>query len=375
MILPRDVSVVVQGPYHSDLTPRCLDSISAVLPGAEVILSVWRTGPMPPVELPVTTVVLNDDPGAVDLRGVLSPEVERRTNIAVTNVNRQIVSARNGIKLATRPYVLKLRTDMTVEDAGFLDVFERFRGVSGPLRVFGERIVATNARSPHRSYAFFVQDFTYFGTAEDMRLLWDCPLIPERAALLDLSLEEREARVLVPEQHFVLSALRHRYDIPLKNALHSTPEIRETAERAIAGNFACVDIRRFGVRTLKPSLGWVNEPGEIRYTWLWILKASTAEFLSWCDRHCGGSAAPLIASLGEEYGRDLAEVREKAELIFESGGLDPERLFSQGVRAQDEGRTDEAFNAYFTLLRAGYSNPCLDESLSRLGVDPAQLRG
>lgn len=370
---PREVSVVVQGPYHPEQTPACLASIARALPGAEVILSVWKAGPPVPVhELPAGTVLLNEDPGALDLHDVLSPEVERRTNIVVTNLNRQILSSRNGLALARRPYALKLRTDMTVEHTGFLDYAARFRGIPGPCRVFEERIVTTSARSPHRAFCFFVQDFCSFGLTADMRRLWDAPLLPPRDELLALPVAERDARVLVPEQHLLLSALRPGLAgspaAAMRSALDRTPELVELTEKAIAGNLVCLDVRRFGVRTLKPSLAWVNEPGDFRYTWLWVLKASFAEYLSWCERHCDHDFTPMIDAMRAEYEAEMADLPLKNLLVTDANTLNPEALLWLGEKAHREGRLEQAGNAYATLLRAGYDHHRLSYGIGVLQI-------
>ncbi|WP_431857347.1 WavE lipopolysaccharide synthesis family protein [Azospirillum sp.] len=357
MIAASDITVVVQGPWHDDQTPECLASIARVLPGAEVILSVWKAPPaFAAHDAAADAVLLNRDPGAIDIKGVLSPEVERRTNIALSNFNRQLVSTRNGLALAQRPYALKLRTDMVLEHAGFLTHFDAFRGIGGPLRAFAERIVTTNARSPRRSFCMFVQDFCSFGRTDDMRTLWTAPPFPSREELLAMPMAEREARVLAPEQQLVLSALRTRHDVAMENALDATPELVDQSEQAIAGNFVCLDPRRYGVRTLKPSLAWVNEPGDIRLSWLWMLKASYAEFLSWCRRHCGAAIDPLIAAC-PEYEAEMVDLGRKATLITAGRDLDPNALFLEAQRAHNNGRLEEAQNGYVTLLRANVKHP------------------
>lgn len=375
-ISPRDVTVIVQGPWHPDQTPQVLDSVARVLPGAEVVLSVWKAGPdFAAHAAGADIVLLNEDPGAVNIAGVLSPEVERRTNITNTNLNRQIVSTRNGLALAGRPYALKLRTDMVLEHAGFLDHAARWRGIPGPLRALEERVVTTSARSPRRSFCFFVQDFCSFGRIGDMRRLWDIPLVPPRDALLALPPAERDARVLVPEQHILLSALRRRFELPMAGALDSSPDLIEASERAIAGNLVCLDVRRFGVRSLKPALGWVNEPGDIRFTWLWILKASHAEFLSWCRRHCDHDFTPLVAAMGAEYEAELADVPLKDRLIVGDKALDPRVLQEAGERVHREGRVVQARNAYITLMMAGVRNARLFHHLGVAQIQTGDAAG
>lgn len=369
MISPRDVSVIVQGPYHPEYTPQCLDGAARVLPGAQVILSVWKGDELPATaNLRADAVLLNADPGGVDLKGVLSPLVEYRTAINFTNVNRQIETTRNGLDLARRPYALKLRTDMTLEHAGFLDLHAAFQDAPGPMRVFDGRITTTNARSPRRSFAWFVQDFCSFGRTDDMKTFWGCPHIPSREALLALPPAERDKLVLVPEQHFLISAARRRFDAPMASAVDSSPDIAAVAEKFIASNFVCADVRRFGVRTLKPSLSWVNEPGNIRYSWLWILKAGYAEFLSWCVRECDYDFTPMIEAMRAEYDAELADIAYKGVLVTEGGSLNPEGLLWLGEKSHREGRGDEALNAYVTLLRAGFNHHRLHYHLGVLQI-------
>ena len=106
MILSKDISVVVQGPIHTqdNLTKRVLESVRTHLPDAELILSTWKGSNVDGLDCDV--LLLNDDPGAINGRN---------------NVNRQIVSTRNGLQKATRTYAVKLRTDMQLTGTGFID--------------------------------------------------------------------------------------------------------------------------------------------------------------------------------------------------------------------------------------------------------------
>ncbi|NYZ12840.1 tetratricopeptide repeat protein [Azospirillum sp. RWY-5-1] len=368
MIAPDEVSVVVQGPWDPEHTPRCLDSVAMVLPGAEVILSVWKAPPaFDTAGVRADTVILNADPGDTDLTGLLDPAQERRTLITRCNINRQILSTRNALAVAGRAHALKLRSDMALDHAGFLAHAARFRGIDGPCRVFGERIVTTSARSPRRSFTFFVQDFCSFGRLEDMRRLWAAPLFPPRDALLAMPMAERAALLLVPEQHLVLSALRPVLGgtVP-SNALDRSPALVELSERALAGNFVCLDAHRLGVRALKPSLQWINLPEDLRLHWLWVLTAGYGEFLSWCRRHCGEAVDPIIAECGEEYATAVADVAVKASLIPDGERMDGNRLMELGVQAHAAGRLDDAAEAYATLLAAEPDHPRVNLALGAL---------
>jgi hypothetical protein len=71
-------------------------------------------------------LLLNDDPGAINGRN---------------NVNRQIVSTRNGLQKATRTYAVKLRTDTQLTGTGFIDAFDKYPERREDFKVFEHKIV------------------------------------------------------------------------------------------------------------------------------------------------------------------------------------------------------------------------------------------
>jgi hypothetical protein len=125
----KDISVVVQGPIHTqdNLTKRVLESVRTHLPNAELILSTWKGSEVDGLDCDI--LLLNDDPGAIN---------------GLNNVNRQIVSTRNGLQ-----------------------------------KVFGS--------------FFHISDIFHFGLKKDLNLLWSAPL----AVKWDMA----------PEQHIWISCL------------------------------------------------------------------------------------------------------------------------------------------------------------------------
>jgi hypothetical protein len=110
MIDGAEVSVVVQGPVvggPSDAPERrrtqlALASVRAAYPACEIVFSTWKgaqTG-----GLIYDRLVLNDDPGAVSQNDTTLRDV-------FNNLNRQIVSTRNGLAATTRRHAIKLRSD------------------------------------------------------------------------------------------------------------------------------------------------------------------------------------------------------------------------------------------------------------------------
>src|SRR5690242_7841279 len=102
-VAPQDISFVIQGPVRAELADN-VGSIRALFPGAEIVLSTWQ-GKEPDVE--VDHVVVNQDPGATLWRDN-------------ENTSRQIVSTRNGLLSASRPYAVKMRSDCVVTGDGFV---------------------------------------------------------------------------------------------------------------------------------------------------------------------------------------------------------------------------------------------------------------
>ena len=109
-----DISVVVQGAIHNKFTKKSLSSIRKYLPEAEIILSTWEGTDTSNLDYDI--ILLNKDPGAhvFDCNG------------RVQNQNRQIVSTKNGIKKASRKYVLKIRSDMQIQGTKFLHFFDKY---------------------------------------------------------------------------------------------------------------------------------------------------------------------------------------------------------------------------------------------------------
>ncbi|MFQ3598842.1 MAG: WavE lipopolysaccharide synthesis family protein [Chloroherpetonaceae bacterium] len=192
MIDSKDISVVVQGPilHQDERTKRVLESVRTHLPEAELILSTWKGSDVSGLECDV--LLLNDDPGAIN---------------GNNNVNRQIVSTRNGLQKATRHYAMKLRTDTLLTGTGFLDAFDRYPERRDDFKVFEHKIVIPTlyTRNPLRvtpysgvSYFFHPSDIFQFGLSVDLLLLWDIPLASTNSKS-------------VPEQYIWLACLRKFY--------------------------------------------------------------------------------------------------------------------------------------------------------------------
>lgn len=171
MIQSKEISVVVQGAVDSILTPKCLKSIREQLPEAEIILSTWEGSNVE--ELNYDKVVFSTDPGAYVLDDVYQIK---------NNVNRQILSTKNGINECTRKYIVKIRSDMIILNTGFINYYDKYTKRNNECMICKQRVIINNfyCSNPHKTnFLYHVSDWFFFGLAEDVKNIWDIPLQEE----------------------------------------------------------------------------------------------------------------------------------------------------------------------------------------------------
>ena len=106
-----DVSVVLQGPVRFE-TPESVESVRRLLPEAELILSTWEDEDVS--SLGPIRVLRSEKPSA--------PIQHDRLSVP-NNLNRLIRSTKKGVAAVTRPYVLKMRSDMVLDSLAFFFFF------------------------------------------------------------------------------------------------------------------------------------------------------------------------------------------------------------------------------------------------------------
>lgn len=236
----RNVSIVMQGAC-SDITPVCLKSLRTVFPNAEIILSTWRNSTED--SLGADRIVFSDDPGAV---------YADRISKTLNNVNRQLVSTKAGLAAASRPFILKTRSDILFHNPDFLAYFGKYDRVRSPY--FQNRLLICNyyTRNPQVSHiCFHPSDWILFGRAEDvLRYYEKTPCMTQEEG--DWFVERPKICTVftnylcryTPEQHIFLSFISQYQPVHCDCYYDYSHELAEETEKAFADCFVVLDYQK-----------------------------------------------------------------------------------------------------------------------------------
>lgn len=293
----KDISVVVQGAVDKENTPRCLRSLRKYLPNAEVILSTWEGTDTSGLDYDI--VLYNEDPGGWR---------DGRTDIP-NNLNRQLVSSKNGIKAASRKYCVKIRSDIIFRSSRFLTYFDKFPKRDSEYQVFQERVIFCSyffkrylgeAQYTVHPVPFHMSDWFAFGLREDILMLFDIPLAeePENTNYLNIH-KIHTARIdmfgashqYAPEQYIFLKCIQKKLDIPIfKNIVEYTSENIEFSNRVVASNCIMLNPAQMslfcGKNGLDPYRTWSRfELSLPQFVWegLYRYDVFVSEYRKYCD--------------------------------------------------------------------------------------------
>lgn len=250
------ISVVVQGALQKKYIFRCLASIRAVLPHAEIIVSTWREDGELAQAIDGVKVILSDDPG-----GTLLNKESAKEN----NINRELTSTQRGLASATREYALKFRSDMLLTTNAFLQ--EYFRVAQQQGRYFKQKILICDyyTRNPRvLPLPFHPSDWLAFGLTEDLRNYFQSPW-QKRADMMWYQVHQNQAPIFrnvfarfTPEQYILLSFLAKYRKVHVKNYFDASKQNIILTEKVFAEDFIVTDIKKTGFQFLKynPNRYW-----------------------------------------------------------------------------------------------------------------------
>lgn len=251
MIESNKISVVIQGAVQRETTDL-LRSIRRFLPEAEIILSTWKNSNV--VGFAVDQIVFNQDPGAIS--GCI--DTSRKFNL-----NRQIISSTAGVEAATRPFILKCRSDMELLGTGFLDFWEEYPERDHRYTLAEHKIIVPALYTIKGEFSevegrlhptpYHISDWYAFGLKEDILQFCSAPLVENKpfSRYFVYHKKPREYNIVwlnertwrySPEQYFgVCYAKKWRNDIDFPNCLDYDRVDFEAAERFLVNNFIVVE--------------------------------------------------------------------------------------------------------------------------------------
>ena len=235
----------MQGPVINNdevTTIEVVDSIKKYYPNAEVVLSTWENENV--LGINYDRVILSKDPGCFSTSDGL-----------VVNLNRQIVSTIEGLKVAKNNIVVKMRTD-TVITSGNLNGF--IEKINLKAKHFKNYILVSElfTRDPLKiDILFHPSDLFLVGKKSDLINLFSIKLSSKN----DL-LDDNGKFKVFPEQYIWLQYLLQYCKVNYFNRLKRTFRNLLESEKILHSNFIILSSDSLGVSFIhRIHNGWMFE--------------------------------------------------------------------------------------------------------------------
>ena len=241
-----EITFLFQGVVDKSFLRGSFAAVRRFFPSSRIILSTWvgtdTSG------LDCDEVVLCEDPGFF----YYSPRAGEKPN----NVNRQIVGTRAGLEKVDTRFCFRMRTDFRLTGDGFLRFFDAYPDSVDAYQVFSHKLLAACyfSRNPRSrvSFPFHPSDLAFFGYTDDIRKMFDVPLMTEEEANWDTG-GQRYNRY-TPEQHIFVNALRRDgRHVPCGYYKDANPQAILETEKYFASNFIFLTFDQFDLMPSKPT--------------------------------------------------------------------------------------------------------------------------
>ena len=266
-----NITVLVHGKVEKD-TKLVLANVRSIFKDSKIILSTWKNSDLKDLDYDI--LVENNDPGAKifnvpegikpNKKGLYKFTIgkEKFQNVKgkYNNVNRMLVTAKNGLEKVETEYVLRIRTDIILENSNFLKYWDLFPKHNGKYKIFKHRIIndSTFAQFAHvmkngiHLLPFHMSDWIHFGLTEDVKLLYSCPLqdIEDSAQYWYNPKNKRKqfdpfigAGWRYPaEQHILYELVKKKFpEVKYENSDDYNEENMQVSNMIIADNFIMID--------------------------------------------------------------------------------------------------------------------------------------
>lgn len=212
------LSVVIQGPILK-FTKQSIESVRQYFPEAEVILSTWKTEDV--TGLDPDKLIVQDDPGPGGMKN---------------SIGRQIVGSLAGIRAASHPMAMRIRSDAIFLKPGCLEHWGKYPKRVDDFKIFKERLIVPNIGTcdPDVHVSLQVTEWAILGLTEDLDFLYDIPAFGP-ADTTQKSLE----------QYLYVSAIQKKMpEIDIPSLTFNNDELRQQTRRFMSNNVVILDTRR-----------------------------------------------------------------------------------------------------------------------------------
>ncbi|CAH1522047.1 WavE lipopolysaccharide synthesis [Vibrio owensii] len=247
----KDVSFVIQGLVDNNSIATVVNCIRKKFPQAEIILSTWKGSILSDDVTSIIDVLIeNDDPG----------DFTDSSDMPI-NVNRQLVSSRNGILKTTRKYVVKTRTDIIFKNSNILKQLERQFSRDKSFSIGSGYILAsdfsTRSHLKGLKVPFWVCDFIYAGLRDDMLKLFSLDNYPlEYFTAFDKGhpnnyLDKKHIYKYSPETYIAYKYLDADCNVPFEHTYDNNVDALNHYHKYLLNNFVILNKRQLGVDSTK----------------------------------------------------------------------------------------------------------------------------
>lgn len=274
------LSIIFQGAviHENRLCRDVIENITITrryFPEAEIILSTWALSAQLYRQLQDSLstlriiIIENEDPGPLVYR-------ERETGW-VTNINRMIVSSRQGIRRATHHDVVKLRTDSRLYNRN-IAFFLRHRKEEEQMyprdqdyslfrqRVINGNLFARNARG-YMPYLFHPGDILLAGKKQDLLDLFDIPLADKSIFEVCFCFSIFSLMRYVPEQYIWVRYIEKMTGVnEFPGNSFTSEKLKEASEKFYINNFVPYSSEDLGFLWSKHSEVYKNKGLSSVYT-------------------------------------------------------------------------------------------------------------
>ncbi len=251
-ICSRDISVVLQGPVRSQ-THETVESIRVHLPDAEIVFSTWQ---------------------GEDTQGILvdkivrsvKPEsfIQHKHSGTFNNLNCLIRSTRKGLEVASRAYILKMRSDLVLDSVEFLNHWDKFPKQSARSVLKHKVIVpALFSRIAYRNHPtpFHISDWCVFGTCDDVQMIFDAlDEVKEPEFTHWFAKGNKKSPFgtvtfrMAPEQYICYSFFRRHFkDVEMRDCSDCSTALQKASDEFVIGNYIILEYKNSGFRLPKYS--------------------------------------------------------------------------------------------------------------------------